>query len=75
MSLNSPGSSDKVDIIQVSTGAHHGSFDKTSMFMERGVNVRFAEEIKKHVKIPVSTIGALNSRRCWKTSLPAAPTP
>lgn len=53
---------DKVDIIQVSTGAHHGSFDKThpSMFMERGVNVRFAEEIKKHVKIPVSTIGALN---------------
>ncbi len=53
---------DKVDLLQVSTGAHHGSFDKThpSMFMERGVNVHFAEEIKKHVQIPVSTIGALN---------------
>ncbi|NLA86403.1 MAG: NADH:flavin oxidoreductase, partial [Clostridiales bacterium] len=53
---------DKVDLLQVSTGAHHGSFDKThpSMFMALGVNVHFAEEIKKHVKIPVSTIGALN---------------
>jgi 2,4-dienoyl-CoA reductase-like NADH-dependent reductase (Old Yellow Enzyme family) len=53
---------DKIDLLQVSTGAHHGSFDKThpSMFMERGMNVHFAEEIKKHVKIPISTIGALN---------------
>jgi 2,4-dienoyl-CoA reductase-like NADH-dependent reductase (Old Yellow Enzyme family)/thioredoxin reductase len=53
---------DKVDLLQVSTGAHHGSFDKThpSMFMERGVNVPFAAALKKHVKIPVSTIGALN---------------
>jgi 2,4-dienoyl-CoA reductase-like NADH-dependent reductase (Old Yellow Enzyme family)/thioredoxin reductase len=53
---------DKVDLLQVSTGAHHGSFDKThpSMFMERGVNVHFAEQLKKRVKIPVSTIGALN---------------
>lgn len=52
----------KVDLLQVSTGAHHGSFDKThpSMFMPRGVNVHFAEEIKKHIRIPVSTIGALN---------------
>lgn len=52
----------KVDLLQVSTGAHHGSFDKThpSMFMERGVNVHFAAELKKHVSIPVSTIGALN---------------
>jgi 2,4-dienoyl-CoA reductase-like NADH-dependent reductase (Old Yellow Enzyme family)/thioredoxin reductase len=52
----------KIDLLQVSTGAHHGSFDKThpSMFMERGVNVHFASDIKKHVKIPVSTIGALN---------------
>jgi 2,4-dienoyl-CoA reductase-like NADH-dependent reductase (Old Yellow Enzyme family)/thioredoxin reductase len=53
---------DKVNLLQVSTGAHHGSFDRThpSMFMERGVNVHFAAELKKHVKIPVSTIGALN---------------
>ncbi len=52
----------RVDLIQVSTGAHHGSFDKThpSMFMPRGVNVHYAAEVKKHVSIPVATIGALN---------------
>ena len=52
---------DKIDLLQVSTGSHHGSFDKThpSMFYERGVNVHYAAEMKKHVKIPVSTIGAL----------------
>jgi len=54
--------SDKIDLLQVSTGSHKGSFDKThpSMFCERGVNVHYAEEIKRHVDIPVSTIGALN---------------
>ncbi len=53
---------DKIDLIQVSTGAHRGSFDKThpSSFMDRGVNVHYAEEMKRHVRIPVSTIGALN---------------
>ena len=52
----------RVDLIQVSTGAHRGSFDRThpSMFMPRGVNVHYAAEIIKHVKIPVATIGALN---------------
>ena len=52
---------DKIDLLQVSTGSHKGSFDKThlSMFRERGANVHYAEEMKKHVKIPVSTIGAL----------------
>jgi len=52
----------KIDLLQVSTGSHHDSFDKThpSMFYERGVNVHYAQEMKKHVKIPVSTIGALN---------------
>ncbi len=30
------------------------------MFSEHGVNVYLAEEIKKHVKKPVATIGALN---------------
>jgi len=53
---------DKIDLLQVSTGSHKGSFDKThpSMFHPRGVNVHYAGEMKKHVKIPVSTIGALN---------------
>jgi 2,4-dienoyl-CoA reductase-like NADH-dependent reductase (Old Yellow Enzyme family)/thioredoxin reductase len=52
----------EIDLIQVSTGAHMGSFDKThpSAFMERGVNVHYAAEIKKNVSIPVSAIGALN---------------
>ena len=52
---------DKIDMLQVSTGSHKGSFDRThpSMFYERGVNVHYAEEMKKHVNIPVSTIGAL----------------
>ena len=52
----------KIDLLQVSTGAHEGSFDRThpSAFMERGVNVHYAEEIKRHISIPVSTIGALN---------------
>ncbi|HJX35172.1 MAG TPA: FAD-dependent oxidoreductase [Desulfatiglandales bacterium] len=52
----------KVNLLQVSTGAHEGSFDRThpSAFMERGVNVHYAEEIKRNVIIPVSTIGALN---------------
>ena len=43
----------KIDLLQVSTGAHEGSFDRThpSAFMDRGVNVHYAEEIKKHVNI------------------------
>ena len=51
-----------IDLLQVSTGAHKGSFDRThpSAFMERGVNVHYAAEIKKSIAIPVSTIGALN---------------
>lgn len=52
----------KIDLLQVSTGAHSGSFDKThpSAFMARGANVHYAEEIRKHISIPVSAIGALN---------------
>ncbi|MCL2408327.1 MAG: FAD-dependent oxidoreductase [Oscillospiraceae bacterium] len=51
-----------IDLLQVSTGAHHGSFDKThpSMFAPRGVNVHYAADIRKHVDIPVAAIGALN---------------
>jgi NADPH-dependent 2,4-dienoyl-CoA reductase/sulfur reductase-like enzyme len=53
---------DKIDLLHVSTGSHANSFYKThlSMFDERGLNVRYAEEIKKHVKIPVAAIGGLN---------------
>lgn len=53
---------DKIDLLQVSTGSHKNSFDRThpSMFYPRGVNVHYAGEMKKHVKIPVATIGALN---------------
>ncbi|MCL1827943.1 MAG: NAD(P)/FAD-dependent oxidoreductase [Oscillospiraceae bacterium] len=53
----------KVDILHVSAGNHE--FNKTfvithpSVFLPDGVNVRFAEEIKKHVKTPVATVGAL----------------
>jgi len=53
---------DKVDLIQVSTGSHEGSFDKTHqpMFVPRGGLVHYAAEVKKHVKKPVAAIGALN---------------
>lgn len=52
----------KVDLLQVSTGTHEGCFHRThpSMFAERGCNLKYASEIKKHVKVPVATIGALN---------------
>lgn len=53
---------DKVNLLQVSTGTHEGCFDKTHppMFAKRGCNVKYAAEIKKHVKVPVATLGALN---------------
>lgn len=52
----------KVDIIQISTGSHEDSFDKTHppMFVQRGGLAHFAAEVKKHVKKPVATIGALS---------------
>lgn len=52
---------DKIDLLQVSTGSHRGCFDRThpSMFMPRGVNVHYAEAVRRHVKVPVSAIGAL----------------
>lgn len=53
----------KVDIIHVSVG-HHEIDSATmrthpSMFLDDGCNVEFAAEIKKHVKTPVSAVGAL----------------
>ncbi len=53
----------KVDMIHVSAGSHEVAevFTVThpSMFLPDGVNVVYAAEIKKHVKTPVATVGAL----------------
>lgn len=51
-----------VDLIHVSAGSYQFGFFRThpSMFSEHGCNVYLAAEIKKHVKKPVATIGALN---------------
>ena len=51
-----------VDLIHVSAGSYQYGFFHThpSMFSPHGVNVCLAAEIKKHVKKPVATIGALN---------------
>lgn len=54
---------DHADLIHVSVGSHEVEkvFTVThpSMFCEDGCNVRFAAEIKKHVKSPVAAVGAL----------------
>ena len=52
---------DKVDILHVSAGGEP-DFHVTHppMFAAPGCNVRFAAEIRKHVRIPVATVGALN---------------
>ena len=53
---------DLVDLIHVSAGSYQFGFFTThpSMFSDHGCNVYLAAEIKKHVKVPVATIGALN---------------
>lgn len=52
-----------IDLLHVSAGTYQRGFGNThpSMFKEHGCNVYLAAEIKKHVDIPVATIGALNS--------------
>ena len=57
------GVEDLVDLIHVSAGSYQHGFFRThlSMFSPHGDNVYLAAEIKKHVKKPVATIGALNS--------------
>ncbi len=51
------------DLIHVSAGNHEVdevfAVTHPSMFLGEGPNVKFAAEIKKHVKTPVATIGAL----------------
>ncbi|MCF0228640.1 MAG: FAD-binding protein, partial [Parasporobacterium sp.] len=51
-----------IDILHVSAGTYQKTFGIThpSMFTEHGVNVHLAAEIKKHVKVPVATLGGLN---------------
>jgi 2,4-dienoyl-CoA reductase-like NADH-dependent reductase (Old Yellow Enzyme family)/thioredoxin reductase len=50
-----------IDLLHVSAGSHFNGFDVThpSMFAPHGVNVYLAAEIKKHVAVPVATVGAL----------------
>ncbi len=56
------GLEDLVDIIHVSAGSYQFGFFNTHlpMFAPHGNNVYLAAEIKKHVKKPVATIGAIN---------------
>ena len=51
-----------IDLLHVSAGTYQKTFGIThpSMFEEHGRNVFLAAEIKKHVKVPVATIGGLN---------------
>ena len=51
-----------VDLLHVSAGTYQRTFGIThpSMFTEHGRNVFLAAEIKKHVHVPVATIGGLN---------------
>jgi 2,4-dienoyl-CoA reductase-like NADH-dependent reductase (Old Yellow Enzyme family)/thioredoxin reductase len=53
----------KVDLIHVSAGSHEVpevfTVTHPSMFLPDGVNVQYAAEVKKHVKSPVGTVGAL----------------
>ena len=51
-----------LDIIHVSAGTYQRGFGDThpSMFKEHGCNVYLAAEIKKHVSVPVATLGGLN---------------
>ncbi len=53
-----------LDLIHVSAGCHEKEETFTithpSMFLEDGVNVKYAAEIKKHVKTAVATVGSLS---------------
>ena len=53
---------DLVDIIHVSAGSYQFGFSVThpSMFRDHGCNVYLAAEIKKHVNVPVATVGGLS---------------
>ncbi len=52
------------DIVQCSVGMIHDPFTEGNTFpmqyMKRGCNVPYAEEIRKHVHIPIETVGGIN---------------
>ena len=52
----------RIDLLHVSAGTYQRGFGDThpSMFKEHGCNVYLAAEIKKHVSVPVATLGGLN---------------
>lgn len=54
----------EADIVQCSVGMIHNEFTEGNTFpmqyMERGCNVKFAEEVRKHVNIPIETVGGIN---------------
>lgn len=51
-----------IDLLHVTAGTYQRTFGIThpSMFTEHGRNVYLAAKIKKHVSVPVATIGGLN---------------
>ena len=51
-----------IDLLHVTAGTYQRTFGIThpSMFTEHGRKVHLAAEIKKHVSVPVATIGGLN---------------
>lgn len=52
----------KIDLLHVSAGTYQRGFGNThpSMFKAHGCNVYLAAEIKRHVNVPVATIGGIN---------------
>lgn len=52
------------DIVQCSVGMIHNEFTEGNTFpmqyMQRGCNVPFAETVRKHVHIPIETVGGIN---------------
>lgn len=54
-----------IDLLHVSAGTYQRGFGDThpSMFKDHGCNVYLAAEIKKHVSVPVATLGGLNDPR------------
>jgi len=50
---------DKIQLLHISAGIFEGGFaiQHPSMFHERGLNLSLASEIKKHVSVPVATVG------------------
>jgi len=57
---------DRIDIIHVSAGIHDNLYTIKRMFpiisfTKPGCNVYLAEAVKKHVKIPVITVGGINT--------------